>query len=283
MSKMFIKLCSLLVMIAMLSIVMVDGDKRNVSISATLELAVKKTDYSICNNGYFDLSSRREMTFLRNKQVRHSWNKPVIGDGTELQCFDSSFCTSYPLTSATCVNKGFIGSNISWKCSAYIDRGGLQLSKMSVQCEAQRYPGDVCVLDGSCVLKYSFNTNSGMSVGGIIAICISVIVAIALLICCCVCCRRRDTGTVISTGSASTSRVFTSATPMPMPQPTQTFYSPPPNPPPVQNQFHYQAAAPQPMSGPSGDQPAFNPHFPGHAPYPDPPPAYSPSPYPPKQ
>jgi len=235
-----------------------------------------------CRDGYFDLSAKSRIYFSRNQRIKNK-DKPIIGDGTQLQCFDSTYCYCYALDSATCTNRGIVHTGVSWQCSANTHNRELELDKMSVQCEAQSYPGDLCVLDDSCALKYSFRSR-GMSTMGIIGICVGVVAAIVLLSCCCSCCCRKDQGSVITTGSASTSgnymnrpAAITTTTTL-MPPGPQPFY-PPPNHPPPHSQFQYQGAAP-PMAGPAGEQPAYNPNFEG---YPEPPPPYSAtSPYPPK-
>ncbi|KAG0311895.1 hypothetical protein BGZ99_009845 [Dissophora globulifera] len=55
-----------------------------------------------------------------------------------------------------CVNTGFDGSDVQWKCQADLPED-LRFGELNVYCEGYGYPDDPYVLKGSCGLEYQLN------------------------------------------------------------------------------------------------------------------------------
>lgn len=80
----------------------------------------------------------------------------------QLQC--TSNCHLAKVERVLCVNKGFDGNNVNWKCESTDLPANVKFGKMDVSCEGFAYSGDKNVLVGSCGLQYALaSTGSSYS------------------------------------------------------------------------------------------------------------------------
>ncbi|GJJ71156.1 hypothetical protein EMPS_03506 [Entomortierella parvispora] len=77
----------------------------------------------------------------------------------QLNCVGGNACGDYEPDVVQCVNTGFDGSDVQWKCQADMPET-FRFGELDVYCEGYNHPDDPYVLKGSCGLEYKlFYTN----------------------------------------------------------------------------------------------------------------------------
>jgi hypothetical protein len=66
---------------------------------------------------------------------------------------------NYNVNSIQCKNTGFDGSDVNWRCTAYIDNKSPKydytVNNFQVMCKGYNYPNDPYILHGSCSVEYT--------------------------------------------------------------------------------------------------------------------------------
>ena len=78
----------------------------------------------------------------------------------QLQCSGGLGCIggTYDVSSVQCVNTGWDGLDVNWKCMTDLPHG-TSFGLVEVSCEGYEYPEDPFVLAGSCQLRYNLRGN----------------------------------------------------------------------------------------------------------------------------
>lgn len=91
-----------------------------------------------------------ETLTLTTGRVTSAQRGPAV---PQLDC-RGSWCTpEFMPQTVQCVNRGFDGASVQWKCDANLDNR-VKFGRIEVTCEGFPFTGDQSVLVGSCDLEY---------------------------------------------------------------------------------------------------------------------------------
>ncbi|KAJ3304953.1 Store-operated calcium entry-associated regulatory factor [Kappamyces sp. JEL0829] len=95
------------------------------------------------------------LTFTAHKYTAGIRSRPV----QQLTCIDGDACgeTKYLPKVVQCINSGWDGQDVQWKCSAELNND-VRLGETTVICEGYRDREDPYVVAGSCSLEYTLHT-----------------------------------------------------------------------------------------------------------------------------
>ncbi|KAF9913637.1 hypothetical protein BX616_009797 [Lobosporangium transversale] len=98
------------------------------------------------------------LTLHRDRMTTGRRTRPV----PQLSCTGGSACGDYEPEVVQCINAGFDGTDVQWKCEADLP-DNMRFGELDVYCEGYNHPDDPYVLKGSCGLEYKLHYTNKFS------------------------------------------------------------------------------------------------------------------------